>query len=231
MSRTICLGFATLMAALSVGFSGCCFPGGGGGGGGAWGFIDSFMEEQVACLQTRVWARRAFHLQFGHCERVHADHFQQGFEAGYCDVCEGRSGQVPALPPEKYWGFRYRNAEGAEMQNAWFSGFEAGAKTAFTDGSGSFQEIQMSRQIEEAMLAAEELEYLHSGIEREYIVDMAPVTEGPSQSTIPQTNVPFINTNVPVITSPVPSNSAGSNQPLPVQIVPAQAPIVPGQQR
>ncbi len=196
-------------------------------------------------MQEKVWAKRAFHLRFGHCERVHADHFRDGFLAGYCNVCDGKGGQIPTLPPEKYWGFNYRNQEGAEKQNAWFAGFESGAESARTDGSGSFQGIQIARQVEEAIVQAEEMQDQHAGIYREYIVDMAPVTQGSGQTLapLPQANMPYnleqedaMNRAAgnPAISGPaqpvpMPSLPAGfdANQPLPVQSVP----IVPGASR
>ena len=209
MSRLVYLGIAAATVTMAIGFTGCCSRGG-YGNGGVYGFIDNFMQEQVACMQEKVWAKRAFHLRFGHCERIHADHFRDGFVAGYCNVCDGKGGEMPALPPEKYWGFQYRNMEGAEMQNAWFAGFEQGAESARTDGSGSFHEIQISRQLEEAMLEAEQIEMLHSGITTEIIEDAVPVRQGITQQpqpAIPQTNSPYIPESVPTL-NPMPMESA-----------------------
>ena len=215
-------------------------------------------------MRDRVWARRAFHLRYGHCDRVHADHFRDGFIAGYGNVCEGHGGECPALPPEKYWSYRYRSHEGAEMQNAWFAGFEAGAESARADGTTTFQEIQISRALEEAMLAADEMEAMHAGIRKEYIIDAAPVTEGasrrspivinepmmprpmstPPSMSMPQANMPYIpdnqppyqrmemapSENMPLSIQGHPASSP-SGQPLPAKIIPAQAPVVPGQSR
>ena len=211
MSRYLCLGVAALAASMALGFSGCCSSGcNTGGGGSLWGFVDSFMQKQVACMQEQVWARRAFHLRYGHCERVHADHFRAGFIAGYCNVCNGDGTEPPALPPEQYWGFQYRNQEGAEMQTAWFSGFESGAHSAQTDGSGSFQNIQISRQLEEAMLAADQLQDVHGGIQREYEVGLAPIVgSGLVEPKQPRANVPYITG--PITTSPtIPNSNQGS---------------------
>jgi hypothetical protein len=216
MSRSICTGFAALAITITLAFSGCCTRGGYGGGGcmgGSGGFLDQFMQEQVSCLQEKVWARRAFHLRFGHCERIHADHFRDGFVAGYCNVCDGKGGQIPTLPPDKYWGFNYRNQEGVEMQNAWFAGFEAGAQSARSDGSGNWQGIQIPRQVQEAIMEAQAIEDNHSGIEREYVLEMNEAAPGgiPLQPAVPQTNMPS-----------VPDSTAASNMPL------AQPGIIPG---
>ena len=92
------------------------------------------MQQQADSVRDLEWAKRALHSRYGHCQRVHADHFRDGFCDGYGAVFDGGSGECPPLPPEKYWGFQYRTHEGAEMQNAWFAGYEAGAAAAKTDG-------------------------------------------------------------------------------------------------
>ena len=241
MSRLIFLGITVISISMAIGFSGCCTQGGSGGGLGGW--LDSYMQEQVACMQEKVWARRAFHLRFGHCERIHADHFRDGFVSGYCNVCDGKGGEIPALPPEKYWGFQYRNQEGAEMQTAWFSGYEVGAESAKSDGSGSFHEIQVSRQLEQAIMEAEDIKNLYSGITKEYVVDMAPVREGvihQTQSAMPQTNSPYLYGQEPILESiplkqapvpqpfTIPGTQAGFdlNRPIPDESYP-MAPVAP----
>ena len=195
-------------------------------------------------MQEKVWAKRAFHLRFGHCERIHADHFREGFVAGYRNVCDGKGGQVPTLPPEKYWGFNYRNQEGVAMQDAWFAGYESGADSARTDGSGNYQGIQISRQVQQAIMEADALEDEHAGIQRNEIIELAPIREGTSQSaipqsSIPQTNMPFVTdsgsilksapmTNIPrSVTVPGTAAGYGVDMPLPIQAVP----VVPGPAR
>jgi hypothetical protein len=213
--------------------------------------IDRMWESHVSRMRDHIWAKRAFHLRYGHCSRAHADHFRDGFVAGYSDVCVGGAGECPAIPPDKYWGFQYRSREGAEMQNAWFAGFEAGAGAARNDGSSTYSGVQISQQIEKAIAEAKRIEDDHAGIEREYIVDMAPVRPGSSlPGNVPAAapNMPFIQsapvagqpTDIPVANTPmsiphpggagVPSGNAGwgDGAPMPMQIVPAEVPIIPG---
>ena len=128
--------------------------------------IDTLMDRQVSCMRDHVWAKRAFHLRHGHCERLHADHFRDGFIAGYSDVCKGGNGECPAVPPEKYWGFQYRTREGSEMQSAWFSGFEEGAMAANTDGTGTFRNIQISQRMTEMIAEAEALRNSYAGVRK-----------------------------------------------------------------
>lgn len=61
-------------------------------------------------------------------------HFEEGFEQAYVDIAEGGSGVTPAIPPERYWGFRYRTPQGHTRAQEWFSGYELGANLAEHDG-------------------------------------------------------------------------------------------------
>lgn len=236
IKRTVRLASLTAMATVTIGFSGCCFFGGGSGGGG-FGSIDTFMDKQVSCMRDRVWAKRAFHLQYGHCQRVHADHFRDGFIAGYCNVCEGGTGECPAMPPERYWGFQYQNQEGADMQNAWFAGYESGAGSAHNDGSGAFREIQISREVEQLMLVDQAIKAEHAGVRKSSIYGDQVVIENPAglQNAIQAEMSPPMM--VPRSNSPmaIPGNSwqrASSQsipqQPLPMQMVPNEIPIIVG---
>lgn len=252
MSRLICFGFAAIALTMSLVFSGCCSRNNNSGYGCVGcGFLDQFMQEQVACMQEKIWAKRAFHLRFGHCERVHADHFRAGFVAGYCDVCDGKGGQIPTLPPEKYWGFNYRNQDGAAMQQAWFAGFESGAESAKTDGSGSYKGIQIPRQVQEAITQAEEFENSYNGVRKAVVVDMTPATIpsgmennsglpfGPGQEFLTQPNIPVISgndarlNNAPITNLPssvtTPGIPAGYDVQTPMPLQPM--PLVPAPTR
>ena len=57
----------------------------------------------------------------------------------------------------------------------------------------SYQGIQIPREVEMAIMEAKAENDELSGISREYIVDMAPVTEGAGyqQTELPQANVPY----------------------------------------
>ena len=250
----VCLTMAATIAALALGSTGCCTRGGCGFGG--WGFADRIIEEQVNCLRDCVWSKRAFHMRYGHCERVHADHFKEGFCAGYGNICDGGTGQCPALPPEKYWSFNYRTREGAEMQNAWFAGYEAGASAAKTDGAGSFQGIQVHHELIRDMMEEEQIRNEHAGIRVNNDPNMAPVVDAESmgivevpedsspQPMMPGANMPY-TTNpyrsgsspaaenaIPVTTPVIPPTTAntpraGASPPLPMQMRPSAIPSTP----
>lgn len=60
--------------------------------------------------------------------------FKEGFERAYVDIAEGGSGVTPAIPPERYWGYRYRTPDGHQRAQDWFRGYEMGASYAEVDG-------------------------------------------------------------------------------------------------
>jgi len=67
--------------------------------------------------------------------------FGKGFKDGYIAVASGGSTCLPALPPERYWGFEYQNPEGQERQLAWFNGYSYGAIYAEQEGISDWSRI------------------------------------------------------------------------------------------
>lgn len=98
-----------------------------------------------------VWAKRAFNLRYGNCKRAYAKHFENGFCAGYTDMCNGGDGYVPALPPEEYRAPEYQSADGAKCVNSWFEGYPAGVAAAKKDKSGTYHDVLISRMIDSAI--------------------------------------------------------------------------------
>ena len=233
IERSVRFASLTAIATVTIGFSGCCFLGGSSGGG--FGSIDTFMDKQVSCMRDRVWAKRAFHLRYGHCERAHADHFRDGFVAGYRNVCDGGTGECPAMPPERYWGFQYQNQEGADMQNAWFAGFDSGAGAANNDGSKSFRDVQISQEVEQLLLFEQAIKSEHAGVRKTSIYGNPVVFEnstGEQDALKPERNPPMLapKSNTPM---EIPQNSwqPASSQtipqpPLPMQMTPNEIPII-----
>ena len=116
------------------------------------------------------------------------------------------------------------------MQNAWFAGWEAGADSAKTDGSGSYTGIQIPRQVQEAIMEAEALEDQYSGISRNAIIEIAPAMEGDVNSSLPQTvpqaipqaNQPFTQDSGTILKSkasariPAKETGYGADMPMPL---------------
>lgn len=110
-----------------------------------------FIQGPIKCYRDRVWAERAYNLRFGNCERPYGQHFEAGFIDGYCSVCCGGDGFVPAMPPEEYWGNEYQSGDGARCVNSWFEGYPAGAAAARQDQAGDFNDIYVSRMMQAAL--------------------------------------------------------------------------------
>lgn len=103
------------------------------------------LDGPLSKFRERTWAQRAYNMQYADCDRPYGDHFRNGFIEGYCSVCSGQDGYVPALPPEDYWGQEYQCAEGSKCVNAWFEGYPAGAAAARKDGAGDYHNIFISK--------------------------------------------------------------------------------------
>lgn len=110
------------------------------------------LDKQLACLKDRVWAKRAYNLRYGNCDRQFGDHFRNGFIDGYCKVCEGGDGYVPAVPPDCYWGYQYQSADGSKCVNAWFEGYPSGAVAAREDKADAFHDVYISRMANAAIV-------------------------------------------------------------------------------
>ncbi len=110
------------------------------------------FDGPMAVHRNKIWAKRAFNLRYGNCDKEYADHFRDGFVEGYCDVCSGNKGYVPAMPPKHYWDTRYQCPEGAQCVNSWFEGFPAGAVAARKDGSGAYHDMYISNMMHSALV-------------------------------------------------------------------------------
>lgn len=107
-------------------------------------YNDSFSDWVVG-QRDSAWAAKAWHLRkHNFCNERYLKDFAEGFRAGYADVAAGSNGCTPALPPRKYWGWKYQSPEGQARVAAWFSGYPHGARAAEEDGIGGFSQIQVS---------------------------------------------------------------------------------------
>ncbi len=111
------------------------------------GIGDALLEK----YRDNVWARRAFNLRYANCDIPYADHFQNGFVAGYCNKCNGGDGYVPPLPPDQYRGYEFQSTDGAQCVKAWFDGFPAGVAAAQKDRAGDYHDIYTSKMINSAL--------------------------------------------------------------------------------
>lgn len=136
-NQLLVLSFALLMIAQSIGCA---------------SFSRLGVGEAIAVgYRDLVWARRAFNLRYGNCERPYAEHFENGFCAGYTDTANGGDGFVPALPPAEYRGFEFQSVDGSRCVNTWFEGYPAGVAAAKQDKAGNYHDVMISRMVNAAI--------------------------------------------------------------------------------
>lgn len=134
------LSLATTAVVLSASMTGCT------------SFRRLGIGEAVAITyRDAVWARRAYNLRYGNCQRPYEEHFRNGFSAGYLDVSNGGDGFVPALPPQDYRGYEFQSADGAKCVDSWFEGYPAGVAAAKKDKSGNYHDVLISRMVNNAI--------------------------------------------------------------------------------
>lgn len=56
--------------------------------------------------------------------------FKRGYIQAFIDVANGESGDVPAVPPPRYWNTAFRSAKGQLAADRWFDGYRKGAADA-----------------------------------------------------------------------------------------------------
>lgn len=101
--------------------------------------------------RSHVWANRSYEVNVAQtgAERIHNNDYKRGFVAGYQAVCDGGDGEIPAVPPRKYWGSRYLSPEGQAKSRAWFEGYPAGVQAAQADGIDSYRDIYVSQLLDD----------------------------------------------------------------------------------
>ena len=61
-----------------------------------------------------------------------------GFRDGFADYLDAGPGNVPALPPRRYWKGRYQSPDGHQAILDWYDGFAHGARVAAASGYRQF---------------------------------------------------------------------------------------------
>ena len=179
-------------------------------------------EAVAIAYRDNVWAKRAFNLRYGNCDRQYADHFQSGFRAGYTETSNGGDGFTPALPPASYRGVQFQSADGSQCINSWFEGYPAGVAAAKQDKVGNYHDVMISRLIDTATKQAKAESVLPSDV---------PIVAGkrarsripiikPKRSGMPKFNLPPIISGSQA-SKVVPANySTTDNEPLPMAVSP-----------
>jgi hypothetical protein len=118
------------------------------------------MNDFVMGWRNRSWAKRAWREK----EAVYAnqpfyDDFGKGFQDGYADAAAGGAQCVPALPPRRYWSWKYQTAEGQGKTAAWYAGYPAGAQAAEEEGAHLWGDIQISESLRQEYELGHEAPY------------------------------------------------------------------------
>ncbi len=187
--------------------------------------LGNLVDGAYSNFRERVWANRAFNLQYRHMPRKFREHFRKGFIEGYCNVCNGGDGYSPAMPPRDYWGYEYQSAEGAECVSAWFDGFPEGVAAARKSNAGKNADMYISNMIERAVQQQNEGVRLASEVEIRRAItrtaDLPAELQTPkSESEAP----PAPQGSEPNAT--VPGNEAGSK---PATLLTPLAPLTPAE--
>jgi hypothetical protein len=69
-------------------------------------------------IQTRTWISK---------------HYKAGFHDAFQDIANGESGEVPPVPPPKYWNTHYRTENGKQCVELYFDGYRAGSALAASE--------------------------------------------------------------------------------------------------
>jgi hypothetical protein len=69
-------------------------------------------------IQTRTWISK---------------HYKAGFRDAFMDVANGESGEVPPVPPPKYWNTHYRTEKGKQCVERYFDGYRSGSALAASE--------------------------------------------------------------------------------------------------
>lgn len=174
---------------------------------------DKMFDRSVGLYRDKVWAKRAYNLRYANCERQYGDHFRNGFVDGYCSVCKGDKGYVPAMPPESYWSPQYQCPEGSKCVNAWFEGFPIGAAAAKKDGAGRFHDIYISNMVNSAIVQEKQAESLK-------LPSQVPVVPAAKEPEMPQAmaqpNLPTQPSSLPSFAPTVIDTTVNTSTPLPI---------------
>ena len=199
-------------------------------------------EAVVVSYRDMVWARRAYNLRYGNCDRAYEEHFQNGFCEGYSDVANGGDGYVPALPPSDYRSYEYQSTDGAKCVNSWFEGYPAGVKAAKGDKAGTYHDVLISRMIDSAVAQDKVKPVLPGQVpvvtpqQQSSRSTGVPIVQPSFTSQRPQFALPPINQMPSIMTqsnnTPLPMSSPMSNGlndplPMPIALPSSPSPIVP----
>ncbi|MDA0283093.1 MAG: hypothetical protein O3B86_07035 [Planctomycetota bacterium] len=91
-----------------------------------WPGMDAWTSSSMA---TRCANRHLLKQQVQDWTLI-SKHYKDGFRQSFVDIANGESGEVPPVPPPKYWNTHYRTEKGKRSVELWFDGYRAGTVLA-----------------------------------------------------------------------------------------------------
>lgn len=169
-------------------------------------------EAILVSYRDMVWAKRAYNLRYGNCDRPYGEHFYNGFCAGYADVCNGGDGFVPALPPLSYRSSRFQSPDGAQCVSAWFEGYPAGVAAARQEKVGNYNNVLVSKMMKEALEAEKELSESKRTVNQVKSTGTPPITQSQGDLKAPPVPQPqYDNRGMPYNAPDLPENNSFSS--------------------
>ena len=94
-----------------------------------WPKLDEWKTSRTAASA----ARKVLWKQMWDTKSWINAHYREGFTQAYIDVANGGNGEVPPVPPPRYWNTHFRSAKGQWRAERWFDGYRAGAAMALVE--------------------------------------------------------------------------------------------------
>jgi len=91
-----------------------------------WPKLDEWRTTRTALK----CARRNLFKQMWETKSWINAHYREGFAQAFIDVANGGNGELPAVPPPRYWNAHFRSAKGEWRVERWFDGYRAGSAIA-----------------------------------------------------------------------------------------------------
>ncbi len=95
------------------------------------------LDDWNSSISARFCACR--HLSGRECRD-----YRMGFTQAFIDVAQGKTGEAPPVPPERYWDVCFRSPGGHDRAADWYAGYREGASQALARCGGTCQTVPSS---------------------------------------------------------------------------------------
>lgn len=88
-----------------------------------WPFLDDLHTTWTA----KSCAKKILRRQQWKARRRMGNDYKAGFTQAFIDIAHGGNGEIPAVPPPRFWNTQFRSPWGQQKAERWFDGYRAGA--------------------------------------------------------------------------------------------------------